>query len=82
MLITYDEPKRQTNLAEHGLDFASLTVEFFEAAMILPGKEGRWLAIGELDGQLVVAAVFRPLGTEALSIISMRHASRKERSLL
>ncbi|WP_084646025.1 BrnT family toxin [Devosia insulae] len=78
MLITYDEPKRQTNLAKHGLDFASLTVEFFEAAVVLPGKEGRWLAIGELDGRVVVAVVFRPLGTEALSIASMRPASRKE----
>lgn len=82
MLITYDEPKRQANLAKHGLDFASLTVEFFEAAIVLPAKDERWLAIGELDGQTVVAVVFRPLGTEALSIISMRPASRKERTLV
>lgn len=82
MLITYDEPKRQTNLAKHGLDFASLTVEFFEAAVVVPAKDERWLAIGELDGQTIVAVVFRPLGAEALSIISMRPASRKERTLL
>ncbi|HEV2514164.1 MAG TPA: BrnT family toxin [Devosia sp.] len=82
MLITYDEPKRQSNIAKHGLDFASLTLEFFEAAMILPAKDDRALAIGELDGQIVVAVVFRALGVEALSIISMRPASRKERTLI
>ena len=81
MLITYDEPKRQANLAKHGMDFAALTVEFFEDAAIFPAKEGRLFAIGELDGEIVIAVVFRPLGSEALSVISMRPASRKERSL-
>ena len=81
MKIVWDEPKRQQNLAKHGMDFAALTVEFFEASMVLPAKEGRLVAIGELDGQIVIAVVFRPLGSEALSIISMRPASRKERSL-
>jgi uncharacterized DUF497 family protein len=28
--ITWDEPKRQRNIEKHGLDFAELTVEFFE----------------------------------------------------
>lgn len=81
MKIVWDEPKREQNLAKHGMDFASLTVEFFEASMVLPAKEGRLVAIGELNGQIVIAVVFKPLGSEALSIISMRPASRKERSL-
>ena len=82
MLISYDETKRLANLAKHGLDFEALTVEFFEAAVIFPAKAGRALAIGELNGQIVIAVVFRPLGSEALSVISMRPASRKERKLL
>lgn len=41
MLITFDEPKRQINLAKHGLDFASLTVEFFEGAIVLPARDER-----------------------------------------
>lgn len=82
MLISYDEAKRLTNLAKHGLDFEALTVEFFEAAVIFPAKVSRALAIGELNGQIVIAVVFRPLGSEALSVISMRPASRKERKLL
>lgn len=81
MLITYDETKRQANIAKHGLDFATLDVEFFEAAVIFPAREGRALAIGELNGQIVIAVVFRALGSEALSVISMRPASRKERKL-
>ncbi|TKT78407.1 BrnT family toxin [Aquamicrobium sp. LC103] len=81
MNIIWDEPKRQTNLAKHGMDFAALTVEFFEASTVYPAKEGRFLAIGELNGQIVVAVVFKPLGSEAISVVSMRPASKKERNL-
>ncbi len=80
MLITWDELKRAANLDKHGMDFAAITVEFFESARIEAVKAGRFLAIGELNGEVVVAVVFRPLGSEALSVISMRRASRNERS--
>ena len=81
MKIVWDEPKRQTNLAKHGMDFADLTLEFFLSAHVDAAKEGRFVAVGELNGQAIVAVVFRPLGSEALSVISMRRANRKERSL-
>ncbi|PRD40361.1 hypothetical protein C5748_27450 [Phyllobacterium phragmitis] len=81
MKITWDEPKRLTNLTKHRLDFTALTVEFFEEATIYPGKMGRFIAVGELDGQIVIAVVFKSLGSEALSVISMRPASQKERNL-
>ena len=44
-----------------------------------PGADGRerFVALGHLDEQLV-ALVCSPLGTEAISIISLRPASRKE----
>jgi uncharacterized DUF497 family protein len=32
-----------------------------------------------MDGKRIVAVIFRPLGSEALTIISMRPASKKER---
>jgi len=80
MLIIWDEPKRQANLEKHGLDFEDLTPTFFLGATIKPAKVGRFQAIGRLaDGTLSV--IFATLGTEALSIISMRPASDKERSL-
>lgn len=82
MEIIWDERKRQQNLFKHGLDFADLDLPFFLTARIHPAKHGRALAIGELEGRIVIAVVFLPTGSEALSIISMRHASRRERSLL
>lgn len=79
MKIVWDEQKRKTNLAKHGMDFASLTVEFFETARIEDTKIGRYLAVGQLEGVAIIAVVFRPLGSEALSVISMRRASKTER---
>ncbi len=80
MRIVWDEIKRRENLRKHGLDFATLTEEWFAAAHIEPARLGRWMAIGELDGVLVVVVVFRLLGSEATSVISMRPANREERS--
>jgi uncharacterized DUF497 family protein len=82
--VVWDEPKRQANLDTHGLDFAAARDRFpFEEAAIVPtyaGPDGRarFVAIGPLEGRLVTI-VFSQLGTEAVSLISMRPASRKER---
>jgi uncharacterized DUF497 family protein len=46
MKIVWDEPKRQINLAKHGLDFVDLSVEFFEEALIGTARQGRFIAIG------------------------------------
>ena len=80
MQIVWDEFKRETNIAKHGMDFAALTVEFFETAEIEEAKQDRFLAVGELEGVTIIAVVFRPLGSEALSVISMRRASKAERN--
>lgn len=81
MKIVWDEPKRENNLTKHGLDFAALTVEFFEGSTVYPAKDDRFTAIGELNGEIIIAVVFRPPGAEAVSVISMRPARRKERGL-
>jgi uncharacterized DUF497 family protein len=81
IMILWDEPKRQTNLAKHGLDFADLDERFFLASMVVPAKGGRHMAIGRLMDE-TIAVVFATLGAEGISIISMRHASQKERNLL
>lgn len=80
MRITFDEAKRQSNIAKHGMDFADLTLDFFLSSHIEPAKEGRSLAIGNFGGILVIVVVFRPLGTEAISVISMRRANQNERN--
>lgn len=77
-LIIWDEPKRLANIAKHGLDFAELSLEFFLNATILEAHHGRFAAIGVLhDG--TVTTIYANLGKEAISIISLRPSSKKER---
>jgi uncharacterized protein len=78
--IVWDEPKRLANLAKHGLDFADLNEAFFDNALVLPSYHKRWAGIGKnIRGVIVV--VFFTLGKEAVSVVSMRPASRNERKL-
>jgi len=80
MKIVWDEPKRLANLDKHSLDVADLTTEFFENALFLSSREKRWRAIGaSIAG--VICVVFAKLGREGVSIISMRPASPRERTL-
>ncbi len=81
MAIVWEESKRRSNLAKHGLDFADLNEDFFLSSMVVPAKAGRHMAIGRLASG-VIAVVFAVLGSEGVSVISMRPASRKERGLL
>ena len=66
-------------MRKHGLDFAELTLAIFETAVIVPAKLSRFFAFGSFDGRMI-AVVFKPLGEEAVSVISMRPAKKKERS--
>ena len=46
MKIVWDEPKRQQNIARHGLDFADLSIGFFaEAILVPPNWGGRWQSV-------------------------------------
>lgn len=78
MKIVWDEAKRLANLAKHGLDFADLDPNFFSEAAFGEADKGRFVAIGECAG-ITITVIFKPLGAEAISVISMRPASRKER---
>lgn len=80
MIIVWDEPKRQANLVKHGIDFADVDIAFFLGAFIGDAKHGRSFAVGKLNG--VVTVIFVTLGSEGLSIISARPASKKERKLV
>jgi uncharacterized protein len=54
---------------------------FFLGAILRPAKRGRLMAIGRFaDGS--IAVVFAVLGSEGISIISMRPARKSERRLL
>ncbi len=80
MEIVWDDHKRLQNFAKHGFDFVDIVPEFFEEAVVVPAKSGRLMAIGILaDG--TIAVVFVSLSREAVSVISMSRASRKERNI-
>lgn len=83
--IVWDEVKRQETLDKRGVDFADAADFDWDDPLYLaghPGEDGRprTMAIGWLRDELMTI-VFSPLGTEAISIISMRPASQKERRL-
>jgi uncharacterized DUF497 family protein len=82
--LTWDENKRKSNLAKHGLDFADMAQ--FDVDHALFGEdtrfaypERRFVAIGLLHASLV-QAVYAKAG-DVWRIISLRPASRKERKL-
>jgi uncharacterized DUF497 family protein len=74
-------PKRPANLASHGMDFADLDEAFFEGSVVVPAKSGRLIAVGRHRGRIILV-VFVALGTEGISVVSMRPASRRERRLI
>jgi uncharacterized DUF497 family protein len=85
MRIVFDEPKRVANLDKHGLDMADFQEGFdfataieFEARASRTGRS-RFSLIGYLNGALVVVAIVSPLGSEALSLVSLRPAKITER---
>ncbi|KQP10940.1 hypothetical protein ASF28_07665 [Methylobacterium sp. Leaf99] len=88
MLVVRDEPKREKNRQAppigHGLDFADARDRFvWKTALVVStyasARGGvRSMAIGFLDGSLV-ALTFSLLGREAISIVSLRTASNRER---
>lgn len=80
--VVFDEPKRLANIDKHGLDFLDVAPSFFLDAVFRPSHSGRTLAIGRMKDGRVVTVVYRPLGSQAVSIVSMRRASPAERRLL
>ncbi len=80
MKIVFDDNKRQSNVDKHGLDFADLTLEFFANSLVVAAKLRRMKAIGAFrDG--TISVVFFRLGSEGISVVSMRPASKLERKL-
>jgi uncharacterized DUF497 family protein len=62
------------------MDFADLDAVFFDNAIVRPTHSRRYLAVGR-SSYGMIAIVFTTLGSEAVSVISMRPASRSERRL-
>jgi uncharacterized DUF497 family protein len=80
MKIVWDEPKRLANIDKHGLDFADLNEAFFADALVLPARSRRFKGIGT-SARGVICIVFAKLGSEGVSLVSMRPAHVSERRL-
>lgn len=80
-MIIWDENKQLANLDKHGLDFVNLDESFFLNALIRPARLGRFQAIGYLE-KSIISVIFAKLGSEGISIISMRPAKKNERRML
>lgn len=62
------------------MDFADLNESFFDNALVLATYGNRWRAIS-INIRGVVSVIFATRGTEGVSVVSMRPASKKERDL-
>jgi uncharacterized DUF497 family protein len=85
MRLTWDQEKRRSNLAKHGLDFADAEAVFRGAVFIFEDKrrsygEQRFVALGMLK-EIVVAVAFSEPEEDSLRIISMRKAIRNEQQI-
>ena len=85
MELTWDEEKRRSNLARHGLDFADAEEVFRGAVLIFEDKrrsygEQRFVALGMLS-EIVVVIAFTEPEEDSIRIISMRKATRNEQRI-
>lgn len=86
MKIIWDEPKRLANIDKHSLDFADIGEFDWENALVAESRtdtrnKRRFKAIGYFRNG-TAAVIFATLGSEAISIVSFRPASEKERRVL
>jgi uncharacterized protein len=81
MRFEWDEDKRRSNIAKHGLDFL-LATALFDGRPRLDfasprGNERRILSIGLIEGKSVAVA-WTERGQDIVRIISVRRASDEE----
>ncbi|TRU84139.1 MAG: BrnT family toxin [Microcystis novacekii Mn_MB_F_20050700_S1] len=83
MKFEWDESKNQSNLIKHGFDFAD-AYRIFNLPMVVELDErenygeDRFVAIGLLDGRVVVIVYTEP-DAQTIRIISLRKALSYER---
>ena len=84
MLYEWDEAKREANLLKHGLDFVLAPVVHeaeFKLTLASPrGNELRWVDVVEVEKGLILSLVYT-YRVDAIRVISLRKADRKERNL-
>lgn len=83
MRFTCDEPKRLANLDKHGFDLEAFDFARFATLVTKPSRNGRarLKLIGTWNGETVVVVIIAPLGSEAIDVVSVRRANRRERAV-
>lgn len=85
MVYEWDENKRLKNFEKHGYDLADGQLVFESPNKITIENhrphERRWMDIAEVGGELVTLTLAYTLRGGAVRCISLRRASRKERSI-
>ena len=84
MRFVWDEAKRLSNLAKHGLDFADVESVFAGYVYVVfdsahSDVEDRWLGIGKLGADIIVLVVYTEPEEDLIRVISLRKATTYER---
>jgi uncharacterized DUF497 family protein len=84
MQYAWDEDKRRENLRRRGLDFADAAIVMQSLCLTALDTredygEDRWCSIGMLYGRVVVL-VYSALAPDLIRVISLRKATRHERT--
>lgn len=84
-MITYDETKRQANIAKHGLDLADAGLVYNAPDKVTlespRGEESRLMDIALVEVMGVVLVLVYVKRSAAVRAISLRRASKSERRL-
>lgn len=82
MRLIWDEAKRASNLAKHGLDFANahwvLDSAYRLDVEVVRGGEWRWLSFSYVAEVLAVLTLVHTEREDAVRVISFRPASSEE----
>jgi uncharacterized DUF497 family protein len=85
MEIEWDDKKNAENIRKHGLDFVDAWQVFQHPVFVKPDDreeygEDRWIGIGMMSNGIVVVFVFTERNQETIRMISMRKATKNERT--
>ena len=85
MQFEWDNNKNSENIRKHGLDLTDAWQVFENPLFVkLDDRtdygEDRWMGVGMMSNGVVIVLVFTERGPETIRIISMRKATKNERT--
>ena len=85
MRFVWDENKNGENILKHGLDFADAWQVFQNPMLVKIDDredygEDRWIGAGIISSVVVVVFIFTEKNQETIRMISMRKATKNERT--